>query len=76
VKAAADGRFHVYAVESVDEAVRLLSGREPGEPTPGGDFPDGTFNARVQQRLARLATASKEWGAGNPTAAAPPRTGR
>jgi len=53
VRAVRDGQFHIHAVSSIDEAVEILSGRPAGERrAPGGPFPQGTFNAAVEQALA------------------------
>jgi lon-related putative ATP-dependent protease len=53
VEAAANGWFSVHAVSTVDEAIALLTGREPGERTPDGGFPMGTFNRAVAYKLAQ-----------------------
>jgi predicted ATP-dependent protease len=53
VDAVRQGRFAVHAVATVDEGLALLSGREPGSPGPDGRFPPGTFNAAVDEALAR-----------------------
>jgi predicted ATP-dependent protease len=55
VRAAADGLFSVYAVGSVDEAAALLTGLPAGERDALGAFPAGSFNFRVEQRLADFA---------------------
>ncbi len=54
VAAVADGRFHVHAVETVDEALSLLAGLEAGAPDDDGYYPAGTANARVMERLTHL----------------------
>jgi predicted ATP-dependent protease len=54
VEAAAAGRFHVYAVETVDEALELLTGLPAGEPDAEGVYPEGTVNRRVADRLTEL----------------------
>jgi len=54
VDAAAAGRFHVYPVTTVDEALSLLSGMEAGAPDDAGFFPAGSANARVMERLTQL----------------------
>lgn len=55
VAAVKDGRFHVYAVDSVDAALQLLTGVEAGERDADGNFPDGTVNQRIEARLNQLA---------------------
>jgi predicted ATP-dependent protease len=55
VEACRAGRFAVWPVETVDEAVALLTGREPGERGADGRFPEGTVNAAVEAALERFA---------------------
>ncbi len=61
VDAAAAGRFHVYAVETIDEALALLSGIPAGEPDAQGDFPDDSANFRVAARLMELAVVRQAY---------------
>ncbi|MFP4640077.1 MAG: Lon protease family protein [Guyparkeria sp.] len=49
--AVAGGRFHVYAVDHVDEALSLLTGRAAGEADSDGRYPDGSVNRAVVERL-------------------------
>jgi lon-related putative ATP-dependent protease len=51
VAAAAEGRFHVHAVRTVDEAIELLTGMPAGAQARLGDFAEGSVNARVAARL-------------------------
>jgi predicted ATP-dependent protease len=64
VEAVREGRFRLWAVESVDDAMELLTGVPPGEPGPDGAFPEGTVNARVARRLAELADRARAFSAG------------
>jgi predicted ATP-dependent protease len=59
VEAAAQGRFHVYAIETVDEGLSLLGGLPAGERDAAGGFAEGTFNARVETRLAAFARQAR-----------------
>jgi lon-related putative ATP-dependent protease len=49
------GRFSVYAVETVNEAIEILTGLRAGTRSGSGGFPMGTFNARVAKRLDHYA---------------------
>lgn len=49
--AAAEGRFHIYAVRHVEEAMELLCSLRPGAPDIHGIFPEGSFNHQIQVRL-------------------------
>jgi lon-related putative ATP-dependent protease len=55
VDAVADGKFHVYPVASIDQGMELLCGMAAGERDERGEFPDGTINHRITQRLVELA---------------------
>jgi predicted ATP-dependent protease len=52
VEACAAGRFHVHAVETVDQGIELLTGLPAGEPGPDGVYPTGSINRHVAARLA------------------------
>jgi predicted ATP-dependent protease len=54
VEAAAAGRFHIYPVETVDQALELLTGIPVGTPDAEGRLPEGSLNQRVAQRLQHL----------------------
>jgi predicted ATP-dependent protease len=61
VEAVREGRFHVYSVESVDDGIEILTGMPAGEARGEGDDVEGSFNARVRERLLALATRRKEF---------------
>ena len=63
VEAARAGSFRVYAVETVDEGIELLTGVPAGAAGADGVFPPGTVNARVAARLAELAERSRAFAA-------------
>ncbi|CAK0751682.1 Lon-like ATP-dependent protease [Gammaproteobacteria bacterium] len=54
IEAAAAGRFRIYAVATVDEAVELLTDLPAGERNIVGAYSPGSFNYRVETRLARF----------------------
>ncbi len=54
VDAVAQGRFHVYAVAHVDQALELLTGVPAGDPHGRGELLDGSVNPRVAARLAQM----------------------
>ncbi|UQN13416.1 Lon protease family protein [Methylococcus capsulatus] len=55
VQAAAEGKFHVYAVSQVDEALELLTGIPVGRRDETGVFPEGSLNRKVEERLKDFA---------------------
>jgi lon-related putative ATP-dependent protease len=62
VDAVAAGRFHVYAVETIDQGIELLTGIGAGERDDTGEFPTGSVNQRVEARLATLADKRLAFG--------------
>ena len=63
VQAAREGRFHVYAVDTVDAAIELLTGVAAGTREPDGAFPAGSINDRVAARLHAFAAARQQYAA-------------
>jgi len=49
-----DGMFHVYAVESVDQGISILTGVEAGVRGADGQYPAGTVHCKVDARLCTL----------------------
>ncbi|MCE9681011.1 Lon protease family protein [Halomonas alkalisoli] len=49
--AIAAGDFKVYAIHALDEALALLTGMTPGERDDDGQYPEGSVNALVAERL-------------------------
>jgi lon-related putative ATP-dependent protease len=60
VAAVREGRFHVWAVHTIDEAMELLTGLPAGEPNDKGELPDGTLNFHIALQLAELAQMRQE----------------
>jgi lon-related putative ATP-dependent protease len=60
VEAVRAGRFGVHAVSTVDEGLALLSGLETGVRGPDGRYPEGSFNAAVEDTLAANIERLKE----------------
>ena len=54
VDAVREGRFHVYAVETIDQGVELLTGSPAGEPDDEGNYPSGSINYLVDNRLREM----------------------
>jgi len=50
-----DGRFHVYAVSTIDQGIETLTGVKAGERGKNGAFPPDSINGRVEARLMELA---------------------
>ncbi len=54
VTACAEGKFSIYPVEDVDQAIALLTGLPAGEANEKGLVPEGTINYLVAAQLAEL----------------------
>ena len=54
VAAAEAGKFRIYAVENVDQAITILTGVAAGEADANGIYAEGSVNRRVAERLAEL----------------------
>jgi len=55
VEAAAKGKFHVWAVGTIDEGMEILTGKKAGARDAKGVFPKNTINALADARLKELA---------------------
>ena len=62
VAAVAAGDFHVWAVETVDEGIELLSGCPAGARGADGVFPEGSVHRRVEDRLRGYAEGLRDFG--------------
>ncbi len=49
------GRFHIWAVSTVDEGVEILTGVAAGKRDARGRYPRDTLNRRIVDNLARMA---------------------
>lgn len=63
IDAVTAGRFHVWAVENVDQGIELLTGVPAGEIQVDGTYPDGSIHALVAARLKGYALLSAAFGA-------------
>ena len=64
VEAVESGHFSVYAVNTIDEALELLTDIPAGERGLDGTYPSDTLFGRAAQRLEEMAQAVSEWGEG------------
>ncbi len=54
IEAVKAGKFTVYAVETVDEGIEILTGIPAGARDEKGEYPIGTVNRKVEARLKQL----------------------
>ncbi len=61
VEAVKNGQFQVYAVESVDQAIEILTGVTAGERDQDNNFPQDTINGKVEHNMIELANLRKNF---------------
>jgi len=61
VRAAAEGRFHIRVVRTIDEGIEMLTGVAAGRTAEEGVFAPGSVYDRVDRELVRLAKTSKDF---------------
>ena len=59
IEAVKDGKFHIYAVASIDEGIEVLTGVTAGTRDSAGRFPQDSINARVEKKLLHYAEQQK-----------------
>ncbi len=55
-----EGKFHVYAISTIDEGIEILTGVPAGKKDSTGKFPAGSINYLVQEKLNKYASVSKD----------------
>lgn len=51
LQAVDEGKFHIYAVDTVDDGIEILTGMKAGKPNKKGEYPRGTVNYEVKRGL-------------------------
>jgi ATP-dependent Lon protease len=64
VKAVENGKFHIWAVKTIDEGIELLTGRPAGKKDKAGKYPSGTIHYLADKKLEEYAQRLKEFGPG------------
>ncbi len=59
VSAVEEGKFHIYAVGTIDEGLEVLTGVSAGQRQDDGRYPRGTVNDAVQRKLLHYAEQQK-----------------
>ena len=55
-------QFQVYPVDHVDQALSLLTGQSAGEMDEKGEFPEGSVNRKIRDRLLDFAEKRRAFG--------------
>lgn len=61
VAACAEGRFGIYPIASISEGIALLTGLMAGERNAEGNYPSGTVNRGVEDRLRAFASIRRNF---------------
>ncbi len=61
VEAVKAGQFHIWAIDTVEEGLEILTGIPAGERDSKGKFPKDTIYYRVEQRLIELARTAEKF---------------
>ncbi len=59
IEAVENGQFHIWAVKTVDEGIKLLTGVKAGKRGKSGKYPKNTINGLVEARLREMAEKMK-----------------
>ncbi|MFI5322883.1 MAG: AAA family ATPase [Thermodesulfobacteriota bacterium] len=62
VEAVKSGKFHIYPVETIDQAIEIMTGKEAGPRGASGKFKRGTVNYMVDKRLKAFAEDYRKFG--------------
>ncbi|MBC8413178.1 AAA family ATPase, partial [bacterium] len=62
VDAVIDGKFNIYCIDNVEDAIEILMGMQAGQMKPNGKYPKGTLNYLIVEQLQTLSRALKEEG--------------
>ncbi|MCW8914758.1 MAG: AAA family ATPase [Magnetovibrio sp.] len=66
VSAVEAGTFHVWAINTIDEGIEILTGVSAGEKNARGEYPIGSVNRAVARTLRQFASKARSFVAGPP----------
>lgn len=61
VEAVRQGKFHIYAVATIDEGIEVLTGSPAGQCDENGAYPEGSVNHRVLRKLQEYTDRQKKF---------------
>ena len=61
LNAVEQNNFHIYTIESVDEALEILTGKKSGKLISGNQYEEGSVNDLVNKQLISMAKCVKEY---------------
>ncbi len=60
IKAVKNGKFNIYSIDNIEDGIEIFTGMPPGELQEDGNYPEGTLNFIVSQKLQEFAKAQKD----------------
>lgn len=61
LEAAQSNKFHIYAIDTIDEGIEILTGVEAGVRDASGAFPPHSINDKAQNRLMEFAEQRRKF---------------
>ena len=61
IKSVAEGTFTIYAIDTIDEGMEILTGIKAGELNENGEYEENTINAYVQEKLIYYSMLNREF---------------
>ena len=61
VEAAKAGTFRIHAVETIDQGIEILTGHPAGARDADGNYPEGSINALVAERVRDFAERRRDF---------------
>jgi len=62
IDAVKEGKFHIWAISTIEEGIEILTGMEAGTLQPDGTYPEGTLSRMVDDRLVELGEIVRKFG--------------
>ncbi|SHJ62321.1 Lon protease family protein [Paramaledivibacter caminithermalis] len=60
IEAVKEGKFHIYAVKTIDEGIEILTGIPAGQKDEKGEYPRGTIHYKITETLNKYAKAAEK----------------
>jgi len=60
INAVKEGKFHIYAIEKIEEGIEILTGIPAGEKNEEGKYPEGSIHCLVDNKLHEYSKAIKK----------------
>jgi len=59
IEAVKDGKFHIYAVGTIEEGIEILTGVKAGKKNKKGKYPEDTIHCLVDKKLHEYSESLK-----------------